>query len=43
MTKNVSASFLAEKGKVKSGNGVNFANNIYPTVGAFGLTPQGKF
>ena len=43
MAKNVSASFLAEKGKVRSANTVNFAKNIFPTVGAFGLNSLGKF
>ncbi len=43
MTQNTSASFLAEKGKVKTKNGINFAKNIYPTVGAFGQNFNGKF
>jgi hypothetical protein len=43
MTKNISASFLAEKGKVKTPNGINGGTNIHPTVGAFGVTTQGKF
>lgn len=42
MQKNVSASFLAEKGKVISKNTVNEAENKHPTVGAFGLTSDGK-
>lgn len=43
MVNNVSASFLAESGRVKSKNGINEATNVHPTVGAFGMTPEGKF
>jgi len=43
MTQNISASFLAEKGKVKTPNNVNSGKNKSPTVGAFGLSPSGKF
>ena len=43
MAKNISASFLAENGKVKCPNEVNTGNNFHPTVGAFGITFDGKF
>lgn len=44
MTANTSASFLGEKGKVKSKNSINEGTNRHPTVGAFGLTsPDNKF
>lgn len=43
MTKNISASFLAERGKVKTPNNINGGNNVHPTVGAFGITAEGNF
>ena len=43
MLQNISSSFLAEKGKVKTPNDINGGKNIHPTVGAFGLTPNNKF
>jgi hypothetical protein len=43
MTQNISASFLAENGKVKSKNSINSAINLNPTVGAFGQNFTGKF
>ena len=43
MQLNVSASFIAEKGRVKNKNDINEGGNNHPTVGAFGLTKDGKF
>lgn len=36
MQKNISSSFLAEGGRIKTRNTINEAINYYPTVGAFG-------
>ena len=43
MQKNISASFLAEKGRVKCANQANTEANFNPTVGAFAQTKEGKF
>lgn len=44
MQLNISASFIAEKGRVKNKNDINSGgNNNHPTVGAFGLTKDGKW
>jgi len=43
MQLNTSASFLAEKGRIKSKNTINERTNQHPTVGAFGLTKDNRF
>lgn len=43
MQLNVSASFIAEKGKVINKNEINQNDKNHPTVGAFGLTKTGQF
>lgn len=43
MTLNVSASLLAENGRIKSKNSINEGVNHYPTVGAFGLNENNTF
>ena len=40
--KNISASFLAENGKVKCSNQMNNGPDFHPTVAAFGVTFDGK-
>lgn len=43
MQLNVSASFIAEKGRVKNKNDINEDTKNHPTVGAFGLAKNGTF
>jgi len=43
MTKNISSSFLAEGGRVKTRTTINEAGNNHPTVGAFGSYQNGSF
>lgn len=43
MALNVSASFIAEKTKIKNRNDINSNANNHPTVGAFGYTKAGTF
>jgi exopolysaccharide biosynthesis protein len=43
MVENISASFLAEHGKVICPNGINSNTKNHPTVGAFGVTAEGHF
>lgn len=43
MVLNVSASFIAQKTKVKNKNDINSDANHHPTVGAFGYTKAGIF
>ena len=43
MVENISSSFLAERGKVICPNAINDNTKIHPTVGAFGVTAEGKF
>ena len=40
---NISASFIAQKGKVLSKNDINENDKNHPTVGAFGVTKAGTF
>ena len=42
MIKNISVSFLAESGRVKTKNDLNSDENNHPTVGAIGVSPQNK-
>lgn len=43
MQLNISASFIAERGRVKNKNDINEDATHHPTVGAFGLTKSGAF
>ena len=43
MSKNISASFIEENGRVKNNNTINSNENLHPTIGAVGLTYDGKF
>lgn len=43
MVQNISSSFLAEHGKVVCPNAINSNGKNHPTVGAFGVTAEGKF
>ena len=42
MAKNTSSSFLCEQSRIKTRNTINEAADKHPTVGAFGLTDDGK-